>query len=117
MTQGFQPPPPSPGNESPAALYRHGVALATAVARLFQGKSNNTGTFTCTANVATTVLSDPRLTVGSVVLFDPKTANAAAELAAGTMYALTANRNNLTWTITHANAATTDRTFQYAIIG
>jgi hypothetical protein len=117
MTQGFQPPPPAPGNESPAALYRHGVALASAVARLFQGKMNNTGTFTCTANVATTVLSDPRLTVNSVLTLDPKTANAAAEKAAGTIYALTANRNNLTWTITHANAATTDRTFQYAIIG
>lgn len=113
----YQPPPPSPGNESPAALFRHGQQVATAVGLAMQGKLNATGTLTLTANAATTALNDARLTVGSVVLFDPTTANAAAELAAGTMYVLTANRNNRTWTVTHANAASTDRTFAYVIIG
>lgn len=117
MTPSYQPPPPAPGNESPAALYRHSVALAAAAALAMQGKINATGTFTCTANAATTVLNDPRLTVNGVVLFDPTTANAAAELAAGTIYTLTANRNNRAWTVTHANAASTDRTFRYLIIG
>ena len=73
--------------------------------------------FTCTAGAASTVLTDARLGVNSVIVFDPVTANAAAELAAGTIYVLTANRRNGAYTITHANAGTTDRTFRYLIIG
>ena len=113
----YQPPPPSPGNDSPAALFRHAIAIAQAAALLFQGKTNNVLTFTCTANAASTVMSDPRLTIDSFIDFDPTTANAAVELAAGTIYILTANRNNLLWTVTHANAATTDRTFRVLIVG
>lgn len=112
----YLPPPPSPSNESAPALFRHAVEMARAVGMLFQGKANNTGTFTLTAGATSTVLTDPRLTVNSVVLFDPLTANAAAELAAGTFYALEANRNNLTWTFTHANAGSTDRTFRFVIV-
>jgi hypothetical protein len=73
--------------------------------------------FTLTANAATSVLSWKGLSPQSVVVFDPKTANAAAELAAGTMYTLTANRGNDSWTVTHANNAQADRTFQVAVIG
>jgi hypothetical protein len=91
--------------------------MARAVGLLFQGKQNNTGTVTLTAGATTTELADPRLTVGSVVLFDPLTANAAAELAAGTLYVLAANRNNLVWTLTHANAGSTDRTFRFVVVG
>ena len=42
---------------------------------------------------------------------------AAAELAAGTMYILTANRANDVFVITHANNAQVDRVFQYSAIG
>lgn len=73
--------------------------------------------FTLTAGATTTVLTDDRLGINSVVTFDPLTANAATELAAGTMYALAANRNNGAWTVTHANAGSSDRTFRYLIIG
>ncbi len=112
----YQQPPASPGNDSAPALFRHAVEMARAVGLLLQGKTNNTGTLTLTANAASSVLSDPRLTINSLVLFDPMTANAAAELAAGTLYTLTANRNNLVWTVTHANAVSTDRTFRYMIV-
>lgn len=112
----YQQPPASPGNDSSPALFRHAVEMARAVGLLFQGKANNTGTLTLTANAASTELSDPRLTTNSVVLFDPLTANAAAELAAGTLYTLTANRNHLVWTVTHANGVSTDRTFRYMIV-
>ncbi len=91
--------------------------LVRSIRMLFQGKMNCTGSVTLTAGATSTVLADPRLTVDSVLAFDPMTANAAAELAAGTLYTLTANRNNGTWTLTHANAGTTDRTFRYAILG
>lgn len=113
----YQPPPPDSANESPAALRQFARQIATACGLLFQGKSNNVGTVTLTAGTTTTTLADPRLTVDSVLTFDPKTANAAAELAAGTLYALAATRLNGSWILTHANAVSTDRTFQYAIIG
>lgn len=113
----FQQPPASPGNDSTPALFRHAVEMARSVGLLFQGKSNNTGTLTLAANAASTVLSDSRLTINSVVLFDPLTVNAAAELAAGTLYTLTADRNNLAWSVTHANGVSIDRTFRYMIVG
>lgn len=97
---------------------QHRVQIATAVNRLLQGKTNNVGdTMTLAANSAATILRDPRLSPKSAILFDPLTANAAAELAAGTMYVTAANRRDSAFTITHANAVTTDRTFRYAIIG
>ena len=73
--------------------------------------------FTLTAGAASTVLTDDRLGIDSVVIWDPVTANAATELAAGTMYTLEANRSNGSWTVTHANNAQTDRTFNYCILG
>jgi uncharacterized secreted protein with C-terminal beta-propeller domain len=72
---------------------------------------------TLTANAATSTLTWKGLSPQSVVVFDPKTANAAAELYGGTMYVLTANRGNDVWTVTHASNAQTDRTFQVAVIG
>lgn len=91
--------------------------LYDALFRARQGKLDCIAEVTLTAGAATTTLNDVRLSNQSVVLFDPKTANAAAELAAGTMYVLTSNRGNASWTITHANNAHVDRTFQVLIIG
>lgn len=89
--------------------------LARAINGLLDGKSNNTGTFTLTANSATTTLtfSAGRIGTDTVLLIFPTSANAAAEspyesardVAAGTL------------TLTHANTATTDRTFRYALVG
>ena len=81
------------------------------------GKMECTGEITLTANAATTVLNRVGLSPQSVVHFDPKTANAATELYGATMYVLTANRGNDAWTITHANNANADKTFQYTAIG
>lgn len=92
-------------------------AIATVVNRALAGKINAIGEITLTANAATTVLTDPRLTTGSLIKFDPMTANAATELCGATMYVLTANRRNGEFTITHANNSQTDRAFKYLIIG
>jgi DNA-binding beta-propeller fold protein YncE len=70
-----------------------------------------------TANVASTVLSDVRISPQSVLAFHPRTANAAAELGNGTLYVTDANMGNGTATITHANNAQVDRSFRVAIIG
>jgi hypothetical protein len=95
----------------------HRRQLARTVNSAVSGKTNNVGEITLTENAASTTLSDVRLTYFSNVYFEPLTANAAAEKANGTMYAAAGDRNNLEWTITHANNAQTDRTFRYAIIG
>lgn len=113
----YQPPPSDAGNDSPAALRQFARQISQSVGLLFQGKANNVLDFTCTAGAASTVVTDPRLAYSSAVAFDPLTANAAAELAAGTIYALSANRLNGVWTITHANAGTTDRTFRLVVVG
>ena len=84
--------------------------------QLTQGKMNCVGTVTLTANVASTTVSDPRVTAQSVILFMPTTANAAAEIGAGTMYVGTRTQAT-SFVITHANNAQVDRTFAYAIIG
>lgn len=109
---GFQGVPRESFNER-----QHRVQLATAVNRTLSGKLNNTGDMTLAANSAATILKDARLSPQSSILFEPMTANAAAELAAGTMYVMAANRRAGAFTITHANAVTTDRTFRYAILG
>ena len=82
-----------------------------------RGKIECVTSLTLTAGAATTTLTDFRLSPQSVVVFDPKTANAAAEIYGGTMYVLTANRGDGSWIVTHANNAQVDRTFQVAILG
>lgn len=84
---------------------------------LRDGKINSTGTVTLTTSSATTTLTNAFLSPSSVVLFDPQTANAAAELYGATMYVLTANRGTGSWTITNANNAQSDRTFAYVVLG
>ena len=81
------------------------------------GKLDCVTTLTLTVSSATTVFNDKRLSPQSVVDLDPMTANAAAEKAAGTVYCLTANRGNETWTYTCANNAQADRTYAVSIIG
>lgn len=95
----------------------HRTQLANAVNRTLQGRLNNVGDMTLAANSSSTILKDARLSAQSSILFEPLTANAAAEFAAGTMYVTAANRRTGAFTITHANAVTTDRTFRYAILG
>jgi hypothetical protein len=97
----------------PAPTDRNSAILANTVA----GCINSTTSITLTANAASTTLTDPNLTPEKFVNWDPLTANAAAELAAGTMYVLTANRGAGSWTVTHANNAQVDRTFKVLIIG
>jgi hypothetical protein len=53
--------------------------------------------------------------VNSTILFSPRSANAATEIGNGTMYV--SAHSDGSFTITHANSATTGRTFRYAIHG
>lgn len=91
----------------------HLTRLADAINAVLQGKTNNTGTVTLTANQATTTLNDMKIGINSVISFMPTTANAAAELV--TLYV--SSRGYKTATITHANNAQIDRTFIYTVTG
>ena len=83
------------------------------LAQAHQGRIDNTGMVTLAINVATTLLLDSRLSPLSYVGFMPTTANAATELA--TLRVTSQSIGGLT--ITHANAATGDRTFRFCILG
>jgi len=89
------------------------------VQNLLQGRSNNAHAVTLTANVGTTTITLAKEDIGiaTLIFFMPQTANAAAEIGAGTMYVSARSVPNNTFTITHANNAQTDRTFGFVLIG
>lgn len=86
-----------------------------AIRQLAQGRSNAVGTVTLTAGATSTVVTNEYCAAGSYVFLTPLTANAAGAVA--TTYVTSANVGNKTFTITHANAGTTDRTFAYIALG
>lgn len=88
---------------------------ALAIQELAAGRSNAAQTVTLTASAASTVVSFDNCSADSVPLLMPMTANAAAEMGAGTLYiSAVAHRS---FTITHANNAQVDRTFGFVCIG
>jgi hypothetical protein len=113
--------PPAPlGAVSPAGLADTASRLwvkqiAEAANRTQQGKLNNTVTITLTAGAATTTVIDQRISAFSALLFSPLTANAAAELAAGSLYV--SARTNGQAVLAHANNGQTDRSYCLVIIG
>jgi len=89
--------------------------LAKKINSVMDGKTNNTGSLTLTANSTTTVVTfaDGRIGADTVVLLSPTTANAAAAAP----YVSTRDVSAKTVTFTHANTATTDRTFSFVLVG
>jgi len=80
---------------------------------MLDGKLNNTNSVTLTANQTTTTVTDPSVHENSSIFLMAQTSNAAGE----TPYILTANIIAGQFIITHANAASTDRTFLYTFLG
>ena len=89
----------------------HRRKIAGVVNSTLDGKLNSTGTVTLTANTTTTTVSDVRAGPNSVINLMPQTANAAAEA----WYIDTQSTGS--FTITHSNDTSTDRTFRYSILG
>ena len=79
---------------------------------VLDGKTNNLASVTLRSGQTTTTLTDPRITADSAIFLSPRTANAAGALA--TTYLTPAMGSA---TLTHANAGTTDRTFDALIVG
>jgi hypothetical protein len=89
--------------------------IAEVVNRMLTGGLNNRGSVTLIASAGATSVADPRVSGTSTILLWPTTANAAAELGAGTIY--TSAKAKGGFTLAHASNALTDRTFDYAILG
>jgi len=85
----------------------------TAINQLAAGRSNAVYTVTLTAGATTTLVEGENINANAVPLLFPATANAAAAVA--TTYAVTTAAGVVT--ITHANNAQTDRTFNVLVIG
>jgi hypothetical protein len=86
------------------------LLISTTINEVLKGRANNTGTLTLEDGVTTTVVEDNLFQSDMVPLLMPTTANAAGALATTYVSA----RANGSFTLTHANAGTTDRTFLYA---
>lgn len=93
----------------------HRRKLAKGINGVLQGKLNAVTTLTLTANAATSTITDARLTPKSFIGYMPTTANASAEIGAGTIYI--SARTVGSATVTHANNAQVDRTYTLLIIG
>jgi hypothetical protein len=85
--------------------------INTAIRQLAEGGTNSLSNLTLTPSATTTIVSDPLATADSHIALCPLTANAAAALATTYVSA----RSKGTFTLTHANTATVDRTFVYRI--
>lgn len=93
--------------------------IVSTINELSDGRSNNVG---CVANntavklvasATTTTVNFPTVSVSSMIILSPRTANAAA--AVPTTYI--SSVLNGSFVITHANNTQTDRTFDFAAIG
>lgn len=89
--------------------------IVLALQQLAAGRSNAVGSVTLATGSTTTVVPASNCASGSTPFLTPASADAASELGNGTMYVSTVA--NGSFTITHANSATTGRTFLYAILG
>ena len=85
------------------------VLVQRTVNEILKGRGNQVSTLTLAANVTTTTVTDNLFAADMVPVLIPTTANAATALA--TTYITT--RTNGSFILTHANTATTDRTFLY----
>lgn len=124
LSQKHFPNVPDYNNDHPS-LFR---SIIRVIRGIMQGKTNNTGSFTLTANTTTTdvTVSPDDLTPDSIILIAPTTASAATEFGAGSIYISEVNADNAasgsglaaySFRITHANTADTDKTFNFVIVG
>jgi len=88
----------------------HLRTLANIINNMMDGKTNNTGEVTLTENVTTTTVTNSVVSPDSSIFLTATTSNAAGE----SPYIVAGDGD---FTITHANAATTDRTFNYMVTG
>jgi hypothetical protein len=97
------------------SLDEHVRKVALVVNEALLGKTNNTiRELTLAANATETVIENDRYCYSTVVTLMPKTASAAAALAAGAVY-ITATNGSIT--IHHDASPDEDRTFGAVLVG
>lgn len=96
-------------------LAEHVRVLANVINENADGRTDNFGSITLTENQTTTTVNDRRIGQDSGVALTPQTANAAAALT--NTYVSSKDPRAGTFTLTHNNEASTDRTFVYIITG
>ena len=89
--------------------------IVNAVRQLMQGRSNAAGSASLAAGATSTTVTAPNCAPGAQVFLCPRTAHAAAELAAGGCWVSAIAGG--AFTIAHANNSQTDRTFSYVCLG
>ena len=82
---------------------------------VLRGKTNNRGEFTLTPHESSTTINDPRVSIESHTYMAPLTANAAADI--GSTYIQEGNKFQGSFIVTHQHKTTTDRKFDYVVIG
>lgn len=87
--------------------------IVLAILQLARGRSNAVGGVTLTPSATSTTVSFENCSSESQVILSPRTANAAGALSTTYISAV----NNKSFTIAHASAATTDRTFGFVVLG
>lgn len=87
--------------------------FALAIQQLYAGRSNAGGSVTLTPGATSTVVAADNCAAQCAVFLSPKTANAAAALATTFISAV----GKQTFTISHANTATADRSFFFVCLG
>lgn len=97
----------------PAQGEKNLARIVQSIRDLFAGRNNACGSFTITVSAATTTVTATNCSVDSKVLLTPTSASAAAEAASTYVSAVSAG----SFTVTHPNNATADRTFSYAALG
>lgn len=98
----------NPGGTSPLRLF------AQVINGLLKGQGNNQILVTLTAGATTTTVEDPRLGSESNLHLTPLTANASTAEKAGIWISARATGE---MTLTHANSANIDQSFQGTIQG
>lgn len=88
-------------------------AVSNAISNILRGKLTNAGSFTLKASATSTTVSDARAGINSVILWSPRTSNAAGAMT--NLYAAT--KTNGSFILAHSSTATSDRTFDYVVIG
>lgn len=87
--------------------------IVQAIIQLVEGRNNASGRFTLTPGATTTIVAHPNCSIDCEPQFSPRTANAAAAVA--TTYVSAVEQGS--FTVTHANAGSIDRTFGYLVMG
>lgn len=82
---------------------------------ILQTLSERVGIVALAPNAAGTTVTDARIRFDSPILLQATTANAAAEIANGTLYVSEVGRINGAVTLIHADNAQTDRIFRFFI--